>query len=89
MCQKLCRNSLRFCLLTESARTDILVFEFGNDIFFSVTSTKELAAAKVQTFTKTRQVSRLTDFLSLCFLYISCETRADKPTLEMSIKLPL
>ena len=53
------RNSLTLCLFTESAGTDILVSDFGNDLSTSTTFTEELEAAEVQFFGKNRLLSQL------------------------------
>ena len=46
-------------VITESAETDILVSDFGNDLSTSATSTEELEAAEVKDFAKNRLLSRL------------------------------
>ena len=62
------RNSLTLCLFAESAGTDILVSDFGNDLSTSTTSTEELEAAEVQVFAKNRLISRCIN----SFLCASC-----------------
>ena len=62
------KNSLMFCLFTESTGKDILVSNFGNDLSTSTISIKELEAAEVQVFAKYRLLSRIIN----SFLYASC-----------------
>ena len=45
------RNSL-LCLFTESAGSDILISDFGNDLSASTTSTEKLEMTEVQASTK-------------------------------------
>ena len=53
------RNLLMLYLFTESAGTNILVSDFGNDLSISATSTENLEVTEVQVFAKNRLLSRL------------------------------